>query len=98
MIDLKNSLCVNCNSGTYIETGLMDDIAGVVHCDYCGLKVDRYAPDMGKEPSGWNWGNFDYNRGFEAGYKKSEGVIKIKDYEIKWLKNKIEKLLNEGLK
>ncbi len=44
----------------------------------------------------WNWGNFDYNRGYKDGMIGAEKVVRDKDEEIKWLKAKIKKLLNDN--
>lgn len=45
MIDLSNTECFNCNSGLYIETSVMDDINGVLHCSNCNQQIERYIPD-----------------------------------------------------
>ena len=42
IIDLKNNICIDCFSGTYQETSVQDDVGGVLHCDSCYRKVNRY--------------------------------------------------------
>ena len=37
----KGKKCTKCKKGTYIETSLMDDIAGVLHCSECGHLMDN---------------------------------------------------------
>lgn len=42
MTDLLNSLCYICHLGFFIETSVMDDINGTLHCSNCNYKVERH--------------------------------------------------------
>jgi DNA-directed RNA polymerase subunit RPC12/RpoP len=42
IIDWLNRVCTVCSLGTYQETSIMDDIDGVVRCQYCQHKRARY--------------------------------------------------------
>lgn len=42
MIDMIGRVCKNCFQGTYRETSIQDDLDGVLHCNECGYKTDRY--------------------------------------------------------
>jgi hypothetical protein len=39
----KNKKCKKCNEGYYIETSILDDIGGVLHCSKCGHQIDTYS-------------------------------------------------------
>ena len=41
-MDNLNQLCINCDIGYYVETSVMDDINGVLHCSECNNQIDRY--------------------------------------------------------
>lgn len=45
MIDLNNTPCFNCEDGYYMETSVMDDINGILHCCNCNQQIERYIPD-----------------------------------------------------
>lgn len=42
MKDLLNTVCTVCYVGFYIETSIMDDINGVLHCSNCNHQVERH--------------------------------------------------------
>lgn len=42
MRDRTNTKCTKCKRGTYVETGIFDDIEGVLHCRSCRHKVERW--------------------------------------------------------
>ena len=44
--DMTNEPCEGekCGEGKYVETSQTDDIDGVLHCNECDHKVDRYRP------------------------------------------------------
>lgn len=44
MYDLLGKPCPKCHKGVMIETSLMDDINGVLHCSQCRALFKRY-PD-----------------------------------------------------
>ena len=46
----------------------------------------------------YTWGNFDYNKVYEAGINKSKIIIDNKEEEIKKLKIEIEELKSSGNK
>jgi hypothetical protein len=41
-VDMTGKKCEKCKKGTYKETGIQDDMHGVLHCDKCGTEVNRY--------------------------------------------------------
>lgn len=41
MIDRKDTTCTKCGKGKYVETSVMDDINGVLHCSKCNHQVFR---------------------------------------------------------
>jgi len=42
--DMKGIKCTKCEKGTYQETGMHDDMDGVVHCTKCGHGTKRHLP------------------------------------------------------
>lgn len=44
----------------------------------------------------WNWGNFDYNKGYADGVLKVEKIVKEKDDEILRLEKKIKKIVEDN--
>ena len=42
MKDRTNTLCKKCKKGKYIETSVMDDMFGDLHCSNCKHRVDRH--------------------------------------------------------
>lgn len=40
--DMKNRPCMKCSKGLYVERSVHDDWEGVLHCDKCGHKINRY--------------------------------------------------------
>lgn len=49
--DMTGTRCHKCGNGSFAETSLYDDLDGVLHCNKCGHKVDRYWTEKGK-PAG----------------------------------------------
>lgn len=47
--DLKGKKCGKCKKGKYVETGLMDDLSGVLHCNKCNHSVERYVKKIEEE-------------------------------------------------
>ena len=43
-VDMTGTSCLQCNTGTYQETSLHDDIDGVLHCTTCRASTNRYIP------------------------------------------------------
>ena len=41
-LDLTGTPCLECKDGYYKETGIQDDMQGVLHCDECRHEVRRY--------------------------------------------------------
>jgi hypothetical protein len=41
VIDRKGKKC-KCKKGKYVETELLDDLSGTLHCNKCGDKIERY--------------------------------------------------------
>jgi hypothetical protein len=41
-VDMKGKQCKKCKKGIYKETGPMDDMQGVLHCDKCNHMISRY--------------------------------------------------------
>lgn len=39
--DMTGEAC-DCGNGTFIETSVIDDINGILHCSSCGKVTDRY--------------------------------------------------------
>ena len=42
IIDRKGQKCETCKKGKYTETSQMDDLEGVLHCEKCQHKIERY--------------------------------------------------------
>ena len=40
--DLLNTTCKECGIGKYIETSVMDDINGILHCSKCNSITERH--------------------------------------------------------
>lgn len=40
--DMAGHTCFKCGEGMYIETGVMDDNNGVLHCSVCRDMIYRY--------------------------------------------------------
>jgi len=45
-IDRTGTKCNSCGKGTYKETGQLDDMNGVLHCNKCGAQVKRHGPPV----------------------------------------------------
>lgn len=41
-VDNLGKRCTRCGLGCLVETSVMDDIQGVLHCSNCKLTVSRY--------------------------------------------------------
>ena len=41
-VDMTGKKCEKCKKGTYQETGMHDDMDGVLHCTKCGTEVKRH--------------------------------------------------------
>lgn len=41
-MDMKEQQCSECNDGVYAETGIQDDMQGVLHCNNCNHEVIRH--------------------------------------------------------
>jgi len=95
-IDRKGELCECCGRGTYSETNQLDDLRGVLHCWKCGDEVQRhYTEEESMDKYHWNWGNFDYNKGYNDGLQKSVNIVKGKDEEIAQLKKRLKEFIDE---
>jgi len=44
-IDMTDETCTRCEKGQYVETGIQDDMRGVLHCNNpeCRMEIDRHA-------------------------------------------------------
>jgi hypothetical protein len=41
--DMTDETCTRCGAGQYVETGIQDDMRGVLHCNNCTMEIDRHA-------------------------------------------------------
>lgn len=41
-VDMTNKKCTQCKKGTYGETGIQDDMHGVLHCSKCSHETKRW--------------------------------------------------------
>lgn len=41
--DMTDETCTRCGRGQYVETGIQDDMRGVLHCNNCTMEIDRHA-------------------------------------------------------
>lgn len=48
-IDRTGKKCTTCGKGTYQETGIQDDMHGVLHCNKCRAEIKRHGPPLKKE-------------------------------------------------
>jgi hypothetical protein len=47
-VDMTGKECEECHKGDYQETGVQDDMHGVLHCTNCGKQTDRWKMYRGK--------------------------------------------------
>jgi hypothetical protein len=47
-VDMTGKECEKCHAGDYQETGVQDDMHGVLHCTNCGKQTDRWKMYRGK--------------------------------------------------
>lgn len=47
-VDMTGKECEKCHAGDYQETGVQDDMHGVLHCTNCGEQTDRWKMYRGK--------------------------------------------------
>jgi hypothetical protein len=43
--DMTDETCTRCGKGQYVETGIQDDMRGVLHCNNCAMEIDRHAEE-----------------------------------------------------
>ena len=41
-VDMTGKKCAACKKGTYQETGIHDDMDGVLHCTNCNKEITRW--------------------------------------------------------
>lgn len=49
LIDNKDKKCKKCGNGKYVETSMLDDWDGALHCDKCNDGICRWDFGMDKE-------------------------------------------------
>jgi Zn ribbon nucleic-acid-binding protein len=94
-VDMKGKTCEKCKKGKYTETGVQDDMHGVLHCEKCGHETKRHKEKINEARSRYR--NFKESDMMRNHAKVSYGINQAKKMlgEVEYLVSICERLKTE---
>ena len=94
-VDMKGKTCEKCKKGKYTETGVQDDMHGVLHCEKCGHETKRHKEKINEARSRYR--NFKESDMMRNETKISYGIREAKKMlrEVEYLVSICERLKTE---